>query len=166
MRTLLGFFLLAIALIFQTTIVGRITLLQGTADLVLLVLLAWILRERREADWIPALIAGLMVGLASALPIWLPIAGYLVIAGLAHLLQRQVWQVPLLTLFTLTFIGSIIIRGLSLFYLTAIGTPLDFGDAFNLVILPTTILNLFLALPVFGFIGEITNWFYPIEEES
>ncbi|MBW8012308.1 MAG: hypothetical protein FVQ83_13925 [Chloroflexi bacterium] len=166
MRNLLGFFLLAIALIFQTTIIGRITLLQGTADLVLLVLLAWILRERREADWQAALIAGLMVGLASALPIWLPIVGYLLIAGLAHMFQGQVWQVPWLTLFTLTFIGSIIIRGLSLFYLTVIGTPLDFGEAFNLVILPTTILNLFLTLPVFGLIGEITNWFYPIEEES
>jgi hypothetical protein len=166
MRNILGFSLLTIALIFQTTIVGRITLLQGTADLVLLVLLAWILREREKAVWQPALIAGSLVGLASALPIWLPIAGYLLIAGLAHLLQGQLWQIPLLTLFTLTFIGSIIIRGLSLFYLTVIGTPLELGEAFNLVILPTTILNLFLALPIFGLIGEITNWFYPIEQET
>lgn len=166
MRTLLGFILLAIALIFQTTLVGRITLLQGTADLVFLVLLAWILRESEEPDWIPAIIAGIMVGLASALPIWLPIVAFLIIAGLVQMLQSQVWQIPLLTLFTLTFIGSIIIRGLSLSYLITIGTPLDIGEAFNLVILPTTILNLFLTLPVFGLIGEITNWFYPIEEES
>lgn len=166
MKNVLGFFLLAIALIFQTTIVARITLLQGTADLVFLVLLSWILRKQSETGWIPALIAGGMVGFASALPIWLPTASYLIVTGLARLLQRQVWQIPLLTLFSLTFIGSLIVRGLSLFYLTVIGTPIDFGEAFNLIILPTTILNLFLTLPVFGVVGEITNWFYPIEEEA
>lgn len=165
MAALLGFFILGFTIILQTTIATRITLLHGPADLVLLVLLAWILRERNPAKWQWGVLAGFMVGLASSIPMWIPILGYFLLTGLTQFLQTRVWQIPILSLFAATVIGTFLINGLFISYIFIAQTPINLTDSFNLIILPSLVLNIFLALPVYGLVGEISNLFYPQEEE-
>ena len=45
MATIIGIIVLGIATILQTTIVSRINLLHGSADLVMLILISWDLQE-------------------------------------------------------------------------------------------------------------------------
>jgi hypothetical protein len=159
----IGFVVLLLATILQTTVVTRLPLLEGPADVVMLVLLGWISRQHVEGDWGWAVMAGLMVGLASAMPIWVPLAAYLALAWTTRFLHNRVWQVPVLSLFTTTFLGTLLVHGLAYGFVVVSGANLTFGEAFNLVILPSLILNLILALPVYGIMGELAKLLLPAE---
>ena len=165
MATLLGVLFMGSATILQITVVGRINMLEGTVDLVLLVLLGWVLHTRAEGIWQWGILGGAFIGIASAQPVWLPILSYVSITAIGYVIQTRVWQIPLLNLMTTTVIGTLIIHSLTSVYLIVIGTPLILGEIFNLVILPSVFLNLLIALPIYGFMTAITNWVYPPEVE-
>jgi len=57
---------LGLAIILQTSIVSRMTLLSGNADLILLVLAAWGLQERARGTWAWGMAASLLVGMHRA----------------------------------------------------------------------------------------------------
>ncbi len=166
MAALLAFPILGVALMIQTAILSQVTLLRGPADLVLLTLLSWVLQQRVRAIWWWALIAGVFVGLISAIPVWLALAGYLAATGLAVLLRNRVWQIPILALFTTIIFGTLITQGTTFLFLRVGGTPLNAQEVLNLVILPSLLLNLLLAIPVNGIMSEIAYWLYPPEIEA
>lgn len=149
----------------QTIIVSTLPLLSGYADLVLLVLIAWSLQERVRSAWIWSILAGIMVGVISALPFIVPLAGYILVTAITRLFLRRVWQSPILAMFLVTFIGSLLYQGIALVALIFTGTPLPLGDSLNLVVLPGTLLNLLLALPVYAIIADLAQWIYPEEVE-
>jgi hypothetical protein len=165
MAILSGVLFLGSAAILQTTIASRITLLQGPADLVLLTYLSWALREEVTGVWQWGLIAGLIIGLASELPVWLPIATYMLIAAFIQLLRTRIWQVPVISLFTSTLFGTFLVLSLQWLFVVISGAPIEFEQAFNLVILPSMTLNLLLAFPIYGLMGEVTLRLYPMAEE-
>lgn len=152
---------MALAVIFQSSLLSRITLLNGTVDLILLIVAAWTLREQVEDEWVIALVAGLLVGFVSAIAIWVPIATYLSVAGFATYIKRRIWQIPLLALFTVIAAGTVISHLLSFLALILSGLSISFFETVNLILLPGLLLNLLLAIPVNGVIGEITGWLYP-----
>lgn len=166
MATLIGILLLGLATILQTTIVILTPMLEGPADLVLLILIGWTLQNQQKIDWPWGVVAGLMVGIASALPIWVPIIAYVLVTFITQWLQNRVWRVQILSLFTVTFFGTFLVHGTYFLYLVLIGTPLSPQEAFNLVILPSAVLNILLALPIYGLIGEITLRIFPEEEQE
>jgi hypothetical protein len=45
------------------------------------------------------------------------------------------------------------------------GVPLPINDSINLVILPSTLLNLLLALPIYAIVSDLAQWVYPEEVE-
>ena len=163
MANLIAFLSLLLAIILQMTVVTRVNMLHGAADLVLLVLLAWIIHEQTDTHWRWGILAGLLVGLATALPFWIPLIEYIAIVGFVSIIQARIWQAPLLILFTAAFTGTFLINGLDFLFLWLSGTPLVFEEVFNLVLLPSLVLNVLFALPVFGLIGEIAKQFFPAE---
>jgi len=163
---LLSLPILAFVLMLQTIIVSTLPLLSGFADLVLLVLTAWSLQERARSAWFWAVVGGAMVGLVSAIPFGVPLVGYLVVTAIARLLRRRVWQTPILSMFLVTFLGSLITQGLAMGMLIFNGTPLPVFDSINLVILPGTLVNLLLALPVYAVVTDLAQWVYPEEIEG
>jgi cell shape-determining protein MreD len=165
MAIILGIPVLLIILMVQTTIVSTLPLLHGTADLVLLVLAAWSLQERVKVSFEWAGLAGLLVGIVSKIGLVVPLAGYLTVAGVGHLLKRQVWQTPVLAMFITTLVGSVVMQGLQMVSLQVQGIPLPLGDSINLIILPGTFLNLLLALPVYALVTDITQSVFPEEVE-
>jgi hypothetical protein len=165
MRIVVGVLLLLGAALLQVTLLARIDLLQGTADAVLLVMVAWMLQDGNRPDWRWGIPAGLMIGYASALPGWLMLAGYIAASGLCQLLHTRVWQVRLLTQASGIFAGTLVIQLLTLLYMWIEARPLGFGEAFNLVMLPSLLLNLILLLPVNALISELNKFIAPAESE-
>ena len=165
MPTLIAIPILLFVLMLQTIVVGTLPLLHGYADLMLVVLVAWGLQDRVKNAWAWTLLAGGMVAYVTALPWYVPVSGYLVVMLMARLLRRRVWQTPVLAMFLVTFAGSIVSQGFTLAVLVALGTPLQPLDSFNLVILPGTLVNLLLALPVYAIILDLAQWIYPEEVE-
>jgi len=161
--TLLAIPLFIVLGIFQSAVVSRLPLLQGTVDLILLVVIAWALQERVRTAWQWALIAGLVVGYLSALNMVIPLIGYLLVTGVALLLRQRVWQVPILAMLAVTFLGSLIINLMTAIYLNIIGSPYPLLDTLNLIILPSTILNLILAIPIYALVKDFSEWMYPEE---
>lgn len=165
MPALISIPILAFVLMLQTVVVSSLPLLNGYADLILLVLVAWALQGRARSAWIWAVVAGVYVGVVSALPTGIPLAGYLIVTAIARLFRRRVWQTPILSMFLVTFLGSLITQGLAMGALIFQGTPLPIYDSINLVILPGTLLNLLLALPVYAIVSDLSQMVYPEEVE-
>jgi hypothetical protein len=163
--TLLAVPILLFVLMLQTIIVSTLPLLSGYADLMLVVLVAWGLQERVKNAWVWALVASGMVAYISALPFFVPVAGYLLVMAVARTIRRRVWQIPVLAMFMVTFIGSILYQGLALGILVIGGSNLSLLDSLNLVILPGTLVNLVLALPVHALVVDLAHWVYPEEVE-
>ncbi len=165
MSVLLAFPVLIVTLILQMTIVSRLPLLHGTADLVLLTLVAWASQERVKNAWIWAVIAGLAVSFISALPFYLPLVIYVLAALVARLLQRRVWQMPFLALFVAVFVGTLLQNVISIAAFQFLDWPIPWQQGLSLVTLPSLLLNLLLALPVYTVVADLANWLYPPVEE-
>lgn len=157
--------ILIFSILLQNSIVNQVSMLYGSADIMLLVLLSWMLHAEERKHWVWGVLTGLLVGIASALPFWLPVIGYSFVVGVVYLLQRQVWQVPIWLLLTSTVLGTVLIYGFEILYLWVIGTPFEFSTVFNLLLLPSVVLNLILIFPVYGFIGEVEKMLYPEKVE-
>lgn len=150
-------------MILQTSLVSRFPLLRGTSDLVMLAIIAWALQKRVQTAWQWSVIGGLMFSLASALPAGVILVGYGLTTWVALVLRKRIWQVPLLAMFTTTFFGSLITHLVSYTALIISGSPLPPLEAFNLITLPSILLNLILAIPIYAIIGDLARWIYPEE---
>lgn len=164
MKNLVAIPVLALALILQTAVISRISLLSGAADLILLVLIAWALQEQVGSAWHWAALGGLLVGFVSAVPPIAPIIGYLLAVVFARFVIRQIWQSPMLALLSVTFFATLVYHLVTYLVLVIVGTLLPFGDVLALVVLPSVFLNFVLAIPVHSLIRDLALWVYPMEE--
>jgi hypothetical protein len=164
MKNLIALPILALAFMLQTAVVSRITLLSGSADLVLLILIAWALQEQVESAWQWAGLAGLMAAFVSGLPPFVLLIGYLLAVSLARYILHQIWQTPVLALFTVTFFSTLLLHLITYLSLVFQGSTTAFGDALALITLPSIFLNFLLALPVHTFIRDLALWVYPVED--
>jgi hypothetical protein len=164
MRNLVAFPLLFLAVVLQSTVVSEVKLLSGYADLPMLILAAWALQKNVRTAWHWALLGCIMVAFVSGMP-WMVFAvGYLTVVYLAQVLQRRVWQAPLLAMFSVTFIGTLFINLLSFAVLQVFGTPFVFSDVMGLITLPALLLNMLFSIPVYAFMRDLARWVYPAEE--
>ena len=163
MVILLAIPIFGILAIFQSAVVSRLPLLHGTADLLLIVVIAWALQERVRTAWQWALIAGIIVGYTSAINFMVPIIGYIIVAGIALWLRQRIWQVPFLGMLAVTFVGTLLINILTAVFLGVTGTPLPILETTYLIILPSIILNLILAVPIYALVKDLSEWLYPEE---
>ena len=164
MRNLIAIPVIALAVILQSSIVSRVTLLSGIADLPLVMLAAWAMQDDVETAWHWAIATGLLVGFISGLSWLVPVLSYLVVVALAQALQQRVWQAPLLAMFSVVFLGTIGLSFFSLVTLRFSGIPLAIADVFGLLTLPSILLNMLLAIPVFAVMRDLARWVYPAPE--
>ena len=152
---------LGLAMLMQITIVSRITLLSGNIDLSLLMVAAWGLQERVRAAWIWGLVASLLAGLVSGVPIYIYLISYLSVVLLARSLVHRLWQAPLLAMFAVTFIGTLELLMLTFAQRTIFEVPLAFSEVFSQIVLPAVLLNLLAAIPIHSIIRDLAEWLYP-----
>jgi rod shape-determining protein MreD len=165
LSTLIAIPVLGGLMILQTSLLSRFPLLQGTSDLVMLAVIAWALQKRVETAWQWCIIGGLIFSLVSALPVGVALIAYSLITALALILRRHVWQAPLLAMLLTTFLGTVIMHAVSLVAVAISGTSLPFGAVVNLITLPSLLLNLLLAIPIYAIINDLAKWLYPEELE-
>lgn len=161
--TLMALPIISILVIIQSSIVSRFSLLQGTADLVLLVIIAWALHERVRSVWQWSIVGGFLVGFVSALNTAIPMVAYLMATALALLIRRRIWQMPILAMFVVTLVGTLISHTLTALIISIAGTTLPILDVFQLITLPSLLLNLLLAAPIYAVVRDFADWLHPEE---
>ncbi len=164
MRNLVAVPVILLSVILQSAMISRIYLLSGFADLPMVLLAAWALQEEVDSAWHWAVAMGVLVGFVSGIQWFVPVLGYLIIVGLAQVLQRRVWQAPLLAMFSITFLGTIVLSLLSLIVLRFSGVPMPVGDVLGLLTLPGVLLNMLIAIPVYAVMRDLARWVYPNPE--
>lgn len=163
-RNLIGFPLLALVVILQSAVISQITLLAGYADLALVVLAAWALHVKPANAWQWAFLCGAFVSFVSKLPWPVTFLGYLFVVLIAQILRRRVWQAPLLAMFSVVFLGTLLMGILALLFLNILGGSYPIGDTIGLIILPNILLNLLVSIPVYAMIRDLANWVTPAPE--
>ncbi len=161
MRNAIAIPLLILAVILQTTLASYFRLLSGEMDLVMVILVAWALQEGVTTAFHWAFLAGVVVSLVSRLPWFIYFMAYGGTVLMALLLQRRVWQVPMLAMFSVTFLGTVLMSLLSFLYITLAGGTISLGDTLGLVTLPSVLLNMLIAIPVFGMMRDVAHWVFP-----
>jgi cell shape-determining protein MreD len=154
---------LVLVTVFQTTMASRIKLLNGNADLVMLVVAAWSLQERARGAYIWGVLASLLAGLVSGIPWYVYLAGYLSVVVMARVLVHRIWQAPLLAMFAVTLIGTFELLMLTFIQRRILSVPLNFGEVFPQIFLPTILLNLLLSIPFHSIFRDLARWLYPEE---
>jgi len=164
MRNLVAAPVILLAVMMQSAIVSRVYLLSGIADLPLVMLAAWALQQEVKTAWHWAVATGLLVGFVSGIAWFVPVIGYVIVVMLAQILQRRVWQAPLLAMFVVTFLGTIVVYLLSFAVLRLSGVPLPVSDTLGLLTLPGVLLNLLLAIPAYAVMRDLSRWVHPSSE--
>jgi len=91
------------------------------------------------------------------------LVGYLVVVALGRILAHRIWQAPLLAMFSVTLIGTLVLLILTYLERTLFEVSLAFNLIFMEIILPSILLNLLLAIPVHALIRDLANRLYPAE---
>ena len=147
----------------QLAVFSNLRILQGTADLMLLLITAWALQGQHKSIWIWAGVAGLLVGFISALPVFVYLTVYFIIILIAKFIHMRIWQMPILAMYFTTLVGTLIFNLLTYLVLKLSQVPISFSESINLVVLPSTLLNLILALPVYLMVTDLIGLIYPEE---
>lgn len=166
MRNIIAIPVLGLAAILQSAIVSQFPLLGGTADVMLVLVAAWALQEGVTTGFHWAFLASVLVSLVSSLPWLVNFACYMGIVVLGLVLQRRVWQVPLLAMFSITFLGTLILHALTMGYLSLSGAPVPVADSLGLITLPSVLLNMLIAIPVFGLTRDLAGWVFRLGDRQ
>lgn len=153
--------ILGLMVIIQSAIFSQVQLLYGTTDLVLLIVVAWAVQDKVTTAWHWGVIAGVLASLATAVPAIAIIPTYVVITGIAIYIRRIFWQRPLLAMITATLLATLISQIITVAVLVFNGTPITLIEAFYLITIPSALLNLLLAVPIYAVIGDLAGWLYP-----
>jgi rod shape-determining protein MreD len=164
MRNLIAVPVIILSVILQSAVVSRLTLLTGFGDLPLVMLAAWALQDEVDTAWHWAVATGILVGFVSGLGWPVYVIGYVAVVALAKTLRMRVWQAPLLAMFSVTFLGTILTNLLSLAVLRLSGVSIPLQEAFGLLTLPGVLLNLLFSVPVYAVMRDLAHWTYPSPE--
>jgi cell shape-determining protein MreD len=166
MEIIIGIPIILFAAILQSAVISRVFLLSGTADLVLVILIAWSLNGKIKHVWPIATFAGAIIGLMSGLPFYLPFIFYGVTTFIARQFHNRIWQTPLLMTFAVTLAASLFQYIGTTLVLQFKGTPITFGEAFASVTLPSILLNLLWSIPIYWVMKELINRLHPEGSEE
>ena len=161
MAELLGLVVLGLLTIVQSVFIRQVVLLQGSADIVMLMLIAWALQRRTRRTWLWALFAAGLVTMLSEVHFLVWLIGYLGVALMARALRRTGWRLPALGMLLLAIAGTLLVQGLTWATLRLAGTPIPFLLAVRRVMLPSLLLNLLFALPVYSLARDLAAWVFP-----
>ena len=164
MSAILSIPVLSIIAVLQSAVVSRLPLNHGTADLMLVVLVAVTLQKSVKSVWLWSLVGGLLIDFFSGLPFGLFTFCYLTAAGMAFLLRERIWRFSFLMQLLIVFIGTLISHGLTGLVIFLGGGTLQLNTVLQGVTLPSIILNFAISLPVFIITQDIIQQVTPVEQ--
>ncbi|MFZ6029780.1 MAG: hypothetical protein ACOYYS_18865 [Chloroflexota bacterium] len=163
MAYLIAIPLLGALILVQMAVLSRAPLLHGTPDLMLLVVAAWAIRPRVRSQIFWTILGIFFVGYTSALGYLVPAIAYGITVLVATALRRRVWRALLLAYLLVVLIGSMSFHALTVLFLFVQGASLPLAEIVNQIVLPSLVLNLSLALPVYVLVGDLADRLYPEE---
>jgi hypothetical protein len=150
--------------VIQTVAVSRITLMGGSADIILLAIVSWGISEEDSSVYFWALVGGIFISFISAMPTAAVITSYLVIAGISRVFQKVLWQAPILAILLSSFIGTIVKFTIDIIALQLMGIELTLFESIKMALAPNLILNLFILFPVYLIVSDLARRISPKEE--
>ncbi len=150
--------LLALAAALQVALAPHISILGGTPDLVLLVVVAWSLNTPLEQGILWAVVGGLCKDLLSAAPLGTSVVGMVLLLAFVSLVRRQLYAVGVFTLVWVIMLGTVMQFVVTLIILFGSGFQPAYGNQlrYNVVfqevsyfLLPTIVYNLIGIFPTY-----------------
>ena len=147
MAYLLGTLLMALLAVVQSSLLNRFPFLEGTANLILLATVSWALTGRVTEAMLWAFLGGLFLDLLSGAPFAVSSMALVAAVYLASLTEGRFWEAhPMAPLGVMTA-ASLIYFAVTMAAVWISGHPIDPALALTQVVLPSTFLNVLLALP-------------------
>jgi len=165
MGYLIGVLLLGLLAILQSTLLGNFHFYDGRPDLVLLGIIGWGLAGKPDQTMVWALIGGLMLDSLSGIPLGASSIALVGIAYVIGLYRGRIWEPNLLAPLGVTLLASLLYHAYGLAVMYLMGRGPDLGYALSRVVLPSTFLNLLLALPAAQAMQALRLWIEPPEVE-
>lgn len=156
---------MAIAMVIQLGVLGQFRLLHGSADLIMLIIIAWSLNRTTKYSWLWALAGGAILSFVSAVPAYGYIWTYLLIWLVIQFLTRRVWQMPVIMMLLMTIFGTVLSHLVTYALLLITGVTLNIQETAEQILYPSLIINLLLAIPVYSLFSDIVRTIYPDEED-
>lgn len=164
MRSLgVGILILAALAVLQSTVLAQFTLLDGRADVVLVAVLCWAMVGRAVDAMVWGLVGGLFLDLYSAIPFASTSIVLILLAYLVSLLRAGFWEANFLLPLGVVLAASLIFHAWDIGILLVLGRSIDFSQAIVRVVIPSTILNLILALPLTQLASTLHRAMFPPE---
>lgn len=139
-------------------------MIEGVADLILVWLAAWGLKSKDNSGYLLAFFAGGLASYVSALPWYVYPLAYLSVILLARFVFNQLWQSPLMSMFAITLVSSILLYTFTMIGLRINGTNYSWQVSLTNVIIPSVFLNLLLAIPFYAIVRDLSTWIFRSEE--
>ena len=149
--------------ILQSSVVSRLPLNRGTADLVLVVLVAIALQKTVTTSWQWSIVGGLFMDFLSGLPFGIFTVSYLLATGLALIIRERIWRFSFLMQLLVVFFGTMFSHVLSFLVLFLQGSEISLSIVLQVVTLPSIILNFMLSLPIFILTQDVLEQVNPQE---
>jgi rod shape-determining protein MreD len=162
---ILGIPLLMLLAIFQSTMLGSFQFIEGRPDLVLLAVIGWGLAGGSEEAMVWGFVGGIFLDMLSSVPIGTTSITLILIGTLVSIFAGRIWEANFLMPLGTTLAGSLLFHIMSLGVILLMGREIDWAYAFSRVILPSTFINLLLALPAAQALMALRNRLYPPEVE-
>ena len=166
MVTLLGIPVLTLLVILQTSVISRLNISYGQADLVMIFILAWTLQEKSKTGLWWAIAAGMLLSIVSAVPLYGYLIGYCLITLIAIFARKRLWKIPMMIMVVLSFIGTFIVLVISFGLISVTQVSLPFMDSFVKIMLPSAAMNMVLGIPVFIVVKDLADMVYPTQKHD
>ncbi|RLD02957.1 MAG: rod shape-determining protein MreD [Chloroflexota bacterium] len=163
MSVILSIPTLGLIAILQSAVVSRLPLNRGTADLMLVVLVAIALQKTVSTSWQWSIVGGLFMDYLSGLPFGIFTVSYLLATGLALIIRERIWRFSFLMQLLVVFFGTMFSHALSFLVLFLQGSEISLGTVLQVVTLPSIILNFMISLPIFILTQDILEQVNPQE---
>jgi rod shape-determining protein MreD len=151
--------------IFQSTVLGTFQFLEGRPDLVLLAVIGWGLAGGSKEALVWGLVGGIALDMLSGMPLGTTSLILILIAALVAAYEGRIWETNFLMPIGIVLIGSLLFHFMSLGVILLMGREVDWAYSISRLILPSTFINLILALPAAQALKGIRNRLYPPEVE-
>lgn len=161
MSYLIGIPLIGLLVALQSSVVSHLRLLDGRPDLVLLAVVAWALTGRGNEAMVLGFVGGLLLDSFSQLPLGWSAAVLTLIAAMVSYSEGRFWGANPLMQLAAALSASVTFHAAGLLLLLATGRQLDPALALSRTLLPSTFLNLLLALPAAQLAESLRNSLYP-----
>ena len=163
MSVILSIPILSLVVVLQSAVVSRLPLNNGTADLMLVLLMAIALQKGMDTTWQWSIVGGILMDSFSGLPFGVFTFSYLLATALAVVLRERIWRFSFLMQLLVVLVGTVISHGLAYLILFLQGSTLEITSVLRVVTLPSIILNFMLSLPIFILTRDVLEGLIPQE---